>query len=104
MSNSSELAYADLDKLNFTGGFPTSKDLAPSIIFLVVVSLFTSHRETAPLITVRRAPAAAALAAGQARTPRMDLVPALYIRLGPAGDVRSPRVDVKEYVRGERAE
>lgn len=36
MSSSSNISYADLNKINFTGGFPTSKDLAPSIIFLVV--------------------------------------------------------------------
>lgn len=35
----STTAYGDLSHLNFTGGFPTSKDLAPSIIFLVIVSL-----------------------------------------------------------------
>lgn len=40
MSSSSNISYADLNKINFTGGFPTSKDLAPSIIFLVVVSGF----------------------------------------------------------------
>lgn len=27
-----------LEKLNFTGGFPDKTDLAPSIIFLIVVS------------------------------------------------------------------
>jgi hypothetical protein len=30
--------YGDLSKMNFTGGFPTSSDLAPSIVFLVIVS------------------------------------------------------------------
>ena len=28
-----------LSHLNFAGGFPTSKDLAPSIVFIVAVSM-----------------------------------------------------------------
>ncbi|KAK8861452.1 hypothetical protein IAR55_002271 [Kwoniella newhampshirensis] len=34
-----ESVNADLGSINFTGGFPTSKDLAPSIIFLVIYVL-----------------------------------------------------------------
>jgi hypothetical protein len=41
--SSSSAQMADLDKINFTGGFPTSKDLAPSIIFIVVVRSISSH-------------------------------------------------------------
>ncbi|KAK1925272.1 hypothetical protein DB88DRAFT_483378 [Papiliotrema laurentii] len=29
-------SYGDLSKMNFTGGFPTSSDLAPSIVFLII--------------------------------------------------------------------
>jgi hypothetical protein len=38
MSSSTEQTEAYLNELNFTGGFPISSDLAPSIIFAIVVS------------------------------------------------------------------
>ncbi|WVQ64802.1 uncharacterized protein L199_002971 [Kwoniella botswanensis] len=38
-STSGNSGYANLNDINFTGGFPTSADLAPSIVFLVVYAL-----------------------------------------------------------------
>lgn len=35
-----------ISKFNFTGGFPDKSDLAPSIIFIVVVSAMSARRST----------------------------------------------------------
>ncbi|EAL23189.1 hypothetical protein CNBA5330 [Cryptococcus deneoformans B-3501A] len=37
MSTSSDTPYAELEQFNFTGGLPSSTDLAPSIIFIIAI-------------------------------------------------------------------
>jgi len=37
----SQIEQQDLNSVNFTGGFPTSKDFAPSIVFLVLYAITT---------------------------------------------------------------
>lgn len=38
MTSAADSGYVTISQINFTGGFPTHADLAPSIVFLVVVS------------------------------------------------------------------
>ncbi|WRT65598.1 uncharacterized protein IL334_002543 [Kwoniella shivajii] len=40
-STSTDPSYSAISNINFTGGFPTSADLAPSIVFLVLYVLVT---------------------------------------------------------------
>ncbi|WWD16629.1 hypothetical protein CI109_101058 [Kwoniella shandongensis] len=49
MSNAPTAGYDVVKDINFTGGFPTSKDLAPSIVFLV------AYIVTVPLLCYRLA-------------------------------------------------
>lgn len=44
MSTSSDTPYTELEQFNFTGGLPSSADLAPSVIFIIVVSTLEKKR------------------------------------------------------------